>query len=241
MKSQGIFASIFALLAAMLALGTCGTAYAQGAPVYIGPGAPPPFEPPRYVRAEPLPDDVLLPQEIIGILRSTGFSPLSAPLRRGRFYVVAALHPDGEDGQVTIDAITGRLVRFVPADMVGRSMASYPSPLFAPPRRGLRPPMPLPGIATRGPAPMPAARPPSASQASGQTANAAPVSPTAAAQVPASKTSESKTSESKTASATAGAIARATDPVEVKPIFGKPAGAPPLRPMGSLPPAQGFE
>jgi hypothetical protein len=232
MKSQGIFASILAALA----LGICGAAYAQGAPVYIGPGAPPPFEPPRYVRAEPLPDDVLLPQEIIGILRSTGFSPLSAPMRRGRFYIVAALHPDGEDGQVTIDAITGRFVRFVPADMVGRSMASYPPPLFAPPRRGLRPPMPLPGIATRAPTPVPAARPPSASQPSGQTANAAPVSPTAA-QVPASKTSESKTSESKTASATA----KATDPVEVKPSFGKPAGAPALRPMGAMPPAQGFE
>ena len=130
MKSQGKFASILASLVAMLALGS-GTAYAQSPPVYIGPGAPPPFEPPRYVRAEPLPDDVLLPQEIIGILRSTGFSPLSAPLRRGRFYVVAALHPDGEDGQVTIDAITGRFVRFVPADMVGRSMASYPPPPFA--------------------------------------------------------------------------------------------------------------
>ncbi len=236
MKSQGKFASILASLVAMLALGT-GTAYAQSPPVYIGPGAPPPFEPPRYVRAEPLPDDVLLPQEIIGILRSTGFSPLSAPLRRGRFYVVAALHPDGEDGQVTIDAITGRFVRFVPADMVGRSMASYPPPPFAPPRRGLRPPMPLPGIATRAPTPVPAARPPSASQPSGQTVNAAPVSPTAAAQAPASKTTESKTSESKTASATA----KATDPVEVKPSFGKPAGAPPLRPMGSLPPAQDFE
>ena len=235
MKSQGKFASILAPLAVMLALGTCGAAYAQGAPVYIGPGAPPPFEPPRYVRAEPLPDDVLFPQEIIGILRSTGFSPLSAPVRRGRFYVVAALHPDGEDGQVTIDAITGRFVRFVPAEMVGRSLASYPSPPYAPPRRGLRPPMPLSGIATRAPTPVPAARPPSASQPSGQTTNAAP-----AAQVPAAKTSESQISENKTASA-ASVTAKAADPVEVKPSFGKPAGAPPLRPMGSLPPAQDFE
>ena len=236
MKSQGIFASILAALAAMLAFGACGAAYAQGAPIYVGPGAPPPFEPPRYVRAEPLPDDVLLPQEIIGILRSTGFSPLSAPVRRGRFYMVAALHPDGEDGQVTIDAITGRFVRFVPADMVGRSMASYPPPPYLPPRRGLRPPMPLPGVAARAPTPVPAARPRSASQTNGQTANAASASSTAPA--PAAAT---KSSESKTASASAGVTAKAADPLEVKPSFGKPAGAPALLPMGSMPPAQGFE
>ena len=136
MRSHGISAPILALLAATLALGAAGAANAQGAPVYIGPGAPPPFEPPRYVRAEPLPDDVLLPQEIVGILRSTGFSPLSAPIRRGRFYLVAALHPDGEDGQVTMDAVTGRFIRFVPADLIGRSMASYPPPTYVPPRRG---------------------------------------------------------------------------------------------------------
>ncbi len=236
MKSQGIFAPILAALAAVLAFGACGAAYAQGAPIYVGPGAPPSFEPPRYVRAEPLPDDVLLPQEIIGILRSTGFSPLSAPIRHGRFYIVAALHPDGEDGQVTIDAITGRFVRFVPADMVGRSMASYPPPPYAPPRRGLRPPMPLPGIAARAPAPMPAARPPLASRSSGETANAAPAAP---AQVPGTKASENKASENKAASAVVSA--KAPDPVEVKPNFGKPAGAPALLPTGPMPPAQGFE
>ena len=80
MKSQWNLA----LLAATLALVVAGAANAQGAPIYVGPGAPPPFEPPGYVRAEPLPDDVLLPREIVGILRSTGFSPLSAPIRRGR-------------------------------------------------------------------------------------------------------------------------------------------------------------
>jgi hypothetical protein len=229
MKSQGILA----LTAAVLALGASGVANAQGAPVYIGPGAPPMFEPPRYVRAEPLPDDALLPQEIIGILRSTGYSPLSAPVRRGRFYIVAALHPNGEDGQVTMDAMTGRFVRFVPVGLIGHSMASYPSP-FAPPRPGLRPPMPLPGIASRAPTstPMPAARPSSASQASPQTANAAPTNPTDPAQATAAKAAETKT---------VSAAANAADPVEVKPSFGKPPAGPALRPMGPMPPAQGFE
>ena len=233
MKSQRTLAPILALIAAALAPGADGAANAQGAPVYIGPGAPPLFEPPRYVRAEPLPDEVLLPQEIVGILRSTGFSPLSAPVRRGRFYVVAALHPDGEDGQVTIDAITGRFVRFVPADLIGRSMASYPPPFYVP-RRGLRPPMPLPGIATRVPTPMPAARPSSASQPNAQTANASPAN--APPQEPTAKPAESKT-----VSAASNGSAKSADPVEVKPSFGKPAGGPALRPTGPMPPAQGFE
>jgi hypothetical protein len=226
-------APILAQLAVALVLGVGGAAHAQGAPVYIGPGAPPPFEPPRYVRAEPLPDDVLLPQEIIGILRSTGFSPLSAPIRRGRFYIVAALHPDGEDGQVTIDAISGRLIRFVPADLIGRSMASYPPPTYAPPRRGvLRPPMPLPGIATRAPTPVPAARPPAASGASPQTTNAATTDQPA--QAPAAKLADSKT-------ASANTSAKSADPVEIKPSFSKPAGGPALLPIRAMPPAQGFE
>ena len=234
-KSQWMLAPILALLAATLALGAASAANAQGAPVYIGPGAPPPFEPPGYVRAEPLPDDVLLPREIVGILRSTGFAPLSAPVRRGRFYIVAALHPDGEDGQVTMDAITGRFIRFVPAELIGRSMASYPPPPYAPPRRGvLRPPMPLPGVAARAPAstPVPAARPPAASQANLQTANVAATNQPA--QTPAAKPADSTT-------ASANATANSADPVEIKPSFSKPTGGPALLPMKSMPPAQGFE
>jgi hypothetical protein len=236
MKSQRTLAPILALMASALMLGADGVAKAQGAPVYIGPGAPPPFEPPRYVRAEPLPDDVLLPQEVIGILRSTGFSALSAPIRRGRFYIVAAVHPDGEDGQVTIDAITGRFIRFVPADMIGRSMAAYPPPSYAPLRRGLRPPMPVPGIASHAPTPVPAARPLSASQTNAQTANAGSANPTAPAQA-----TKAKTAENKTANASTTVNARSADPVEVKPSFGKPTEGPALRPTGPMPPAQGFE
>jgi hypothetical protein len=216
MRSQGKFALTLALIAATLALGVGSVAHAQGAPVYVGPGAPPPFEPPGYIRAEPLPEYGLLPREVVGILRSTGFSPLSPPLRRGRFYLVAVIDPNGEDGQVTIDAISGRFVRFVPADLIGRSMASYPAPPYAPPRRsGPRPPMPLPGVASRGAtsAPIPAARPQAAPQANAQTANAG----------------------------TTGPSARSAEPVEVKPSFGKPAGGPELLPTRPMPPAQGFE
>jgi hypothetical protein len=215
MRSQGKLAPTLTLIAATLALGVGSVAYAQGAPVYLGPAAPPPFEPPGYIRAEPLPDDGLLPREVIGILRSTGFSPLSPPIRRGRLYLVAVIDPNGEDGQVTIDAISGRFVRFVPADLIGRSMASYPAPPYAPRRTGPRPPLPLPGIASRGAtsAPMPAARPQAAPQPNAQTANAGTASPSV----------------------------KSAEPVEIKPSFGKPAGGPALLPLQPAPPAQGFD
>ena len=44
------------------------------------------------------------PYEVAAILRSTGFLPLGGPVRRGGFYVVAAVHPRGEEGRVVIDA-----------------------------------------------------------------------------------------------------------------------------------------
>jgi len=207
---------ILALITAIHALGAGSIAYAQGAPVYVRPGAPPPYEPPGYIRAEPLQDDALLPREVVGILRSTGFSLLSPPLRRGRFYQVAVIDPNGEDGQVTLDALSGRLVRFVPTEMVGRSMASYPPPPYAPPRRsGPRPPMPLPGVASHAPtsAPIPAARPPAAPPANAQTASAGPAS----------------------------ASAKSDEPVEIKPSFGKPIGGPALLPTKPMPPAQGLD
>jgi hypothetical protein len=245
MKGQGILA----LVSAAFVLGGAGASQAQGlppqglspvygAPVYQAqaatPGAPAVIAPPREVRSEPLPDDnVLLPQEIIGILRSTGFSPLSAPVRRGRFYVVAALHPDGEDGRVTMDAISGRFIRFVPADMIGGSMAAYPPPPFARPPRGLRPPLPLPNVVSRTP-PIPATRPsaaPTTRPDSGGSA-AAPADPPA--QADANKTTETRTADVKTVDT------KPAEPVETRQRFGKPAG-PQLLPTQAMPPAQGFE
>ena len=216
MRSQGILA----LIAALVAFGVGGIAHAQGMPVYVGPGAPPPYEPPGYIRAQPLPDDALLPREVIGILRSTGFSPLSPPLRRGRVYQVAVIDPYGEDGQVTIDAISGRLVRFVPTELIGRSMASYPPPPYAPPRRaGPRPPMPLPGVVSRGGRHPLRYRPASCATAGcAQAANAQTAS--------AGTTSSSATS---------------AEPVEIKPSFGKPADGPALLPTQPMPPAQGLD
>jgi hypothetical protein len=208
-----------ALVTATVAFGCAGLCHAQGLPppyappVYAAPVAPPPIAPPRYETAPY--DDALLPQEVVGILRSTGFSPLSFPVRRGRFYVVAALHPDGESGRVTMDAITGRFVRFVPGDAFGGSLAAYPRPTFSAPR-GLRPPLPLPNVAART-TPLPATRPAVAPAA------------TPAAKPDAGKTAENKSATDKTA-----------QPVEIKRIFAPPSGTK-LLPTQPMPPAQGFD
>jgi len=194
MKAQGILA----LVALTIGFGQSAPVFAQalppmaGPPVYDAQGAYP-VGPPRYAsRFGSLYDDALLPQEIVGILESTGYSPLGLPIRHGRFYVVSVLHPNGDDGRVTLDAFSGRFVRFVPADQVGairdESVAVYPPPppaaaprpVMPPPAaQGLRPPAPLPKIASRVPAttPIPAPKPASLAKQSGEQAPAAAVPP----------------------------------------------------------------
>jgi len=215
---------ILAFVTATLSLGVAHIAHAQGLPppyppappVYAAPVAPLPVGPSRDVRAEPWADnEALLPQEIIGILRSTGFSPLSYPERRGRFYVLAAVRLDGESGRVTMDAMTGRFVRFVPGDGIGGSMAAYPRPTITAPR-GLRPPLPLPNVSSRI-----RSRP--------ATRLATPPS-----EPPATKADAGKTAENK-----AGAE-KSEQPVEIKKTFIAPAG-PKLLPTQPMPPAQGLE
>jgi hypothetical protein len=77
-------------------------------------GAPPPAAPPVYAPygGEP---GLLAPQQVYGILRDNGFSPLGVPHQRGFVYTIAALDRNGEDGRVLIDARNGRIIRFVPA------------------------------------------------------------------------------------------------------------------------------
>ena len=131
--------------------------------------------------------------EVVGVLRSTGFLPLGAPSRRGRFYVIAAIHPNGDDGRVTIDALTGRFVRFIPADMLAQG-ARYeedvyyedqrmpPPPLSASPRAP-RPPASVPKVASRAtPAPTVTPKPRPATAAG---VSAAQTATTAAADSPA--------------------------------------------------------
>jgi hypothetical protein len=124
---------------------------------YGGRVAPPP---PYYA-----PDDESMPSyEVAAILRSRGFLPLGGPTRRGGYYVVAAVHPRGEEVRVVIDAYTGRVVRFVPASEISGSRGGdemvlvYQGPTFPPPDAARHAPPPV--VAARhAPPPVVAARP----------------------------------------------------------------------------------
>src|SRR3984893_9418096 len=59
------------------------------------------------------------PQEVYAVLRENGFSPLGIPHQRGFVYTISVMDRAGEDGHLTIDARTGRILRFVPADRWG--------------------------------------------------------------------------------------------------------------------------
>lgn len=78
----------------------------------------------------------LPPFEILGIVRSNGLRPLSPPIRRGRFYVVRAMAPGGDDVRVLLDAGSGRIFSVAPIDDVppGHSAASAygPEPGYGP-------------------------------------------------------------------------------------------------------------
>jgi hypothetical protein len=116
---------------------------------------------------------MLPPDQVMSVLRSGGFSPLGRVTQRGWIYTVAALDRSGEDGRLIIDARTGQIIRFIPAQAVDeRLMAAY-GPPGPPPvayagyenRRGSlldlrhapRPPVSVPKAASR-PAPKTANR-----------------------------------------------------------------------------------
>jgi hypothetical protein len=125
--------------------------------------------PPPYVYA---PDPAMPSYEVAAILRSRGFLPMSGPVRRGDYYIVTAMHENGERGRVVINAFSGRFIEFVPASQVavapGRDdmVLVYQGPTFPPPSVGrvAPPPAPVARGVPRPPAPIPrvASRPPSA-------------------------------------------------------------------------------
>jgi hypothetical protein len=223
MTTQGIVPiTALSVGAAFVGLMLGGAAQAQllppmAGPVYESYGAYPPPPPPMIGGATIVYDDVLLPQEVAGILASTGYRPLGAPVRHGRFYVVRVLHPNGGDGRVTLDAMTGRLVRFVPA---GQSpQGGVVASAFPPPPRGLRPPMPL----TRQ-GPVPASKPAFASR------SAAPSATPPAATTPATPAATT------TAAASPPPATQAPSP---KPADQKPVVQ--LQPTQPMPPVQSLE
>jgi hypothetical protein len=116
-----------------LGLMAAGTASAQGI-YYYGPGFYGRYYPtPRYAPGLP-------PGQIDRIVRSAGYAPLSAPVRRGPNYVVPAV---GRQGQVRVivDAYAGDIVGVRP--MVAAAPYGEP-PVPHDPRLGNVPPQNVP-------------------------------------------------------------------------------------------------
>src|SRR3984957_12574031 len=65
---------------------------------------------------------LLPPQEVYAVVRDNGFSPLGIPRQRGFVYTIAVIDRGGDDGRLVIDARNGRILRFMPADMMGDNL-----------------------------------------------------------------------------------------------------------------------
>jgi len=142
---------------------------------------------------------LLPPMEVYTVVREAGFSPLGIPQQRGVVYTISVIDRGGDDGKLVIDARTGRIIRFMPADRMGDNFndelnvtygAPGPLPAIATVRGVPRPPRSIPHVASRT-VPVPkasplAARPAPAQQPAQQAAAVAkpaetpPVPPAAA-------------------------------------------------------------
>lgn len=188
----------------------------------LPPAPPPPYgEPAPYAPAPYGYEPALMPpHEVYAVLRENGFLPLGIPSRRGYVYEISAMDPDGEDGQLVIDGRNGQIIRFTPAYWMGRTrgseltgaygaQAALPPPILV--RAGLRPPAPIPHVASPHVAsravPLPAPKP-------AETAAAQP-QPHVSAATP--------------APATIGTVGEAKPPQPV------------IRPTQDMPPVQGLE
>jgi hypothetical protein len=180
---------------------------------------------------------LLPPQEVYNIVRESRFSPLGIPHQRGFVYMISVIDRGGEDGRLVIDARTGRILRFMPADRMGDNFNDDPTvgygPAGPPPppidtfRGGPRSQTSVPHLASRTPAvPMPRAAPPHAG------AGPKPAAPVAAAPAP-EPPQQSAAVQAKPADAPPPAAAPAA--VEVKPA------APPIQPTQEMPKAQGLD
>ena len=120
---------------------------------------------PRYYGPTLLP-----PQEVYTVVRDSGFSPLGVPQQRGFVYTISVIDRSGDDGRLVIDARTGRIIRFMPADLMGDNLnedltVTYGPVGLLPPishvRGTPRPPRSIPRVANRTPPlPMPKPQPP---------------------------------------------------------------------------------
>jgi hypothetical protein len=117
---------------------------------------------------------LLPPREVYTVVRDSGFSPLGVPQQRGLVYTIAVIDRGGDDGRLVIDARTGRIIRFLPANRMGDNFnddltVTY-GPVGPPPisnvpisHRGVpRPPASIPHVASRTPSSVPLPKAPPA-------------------------------------------------------------------------------
>jgi hypothetical protein len=107
---------------------------------------------------------LLPPAEVYTVVRESGFSPLGIPQQRGLVYTISVIDRGGDDGKLVIDARTGRILRFMPANRMGDNLNDdlnitygVPGPMTTI-RGAPRPPRPIPHVASRT-VPMPKASP----------------------------------------------------------------------------------
>jgi hypothetical protein len=79
-----------------------------------------------------LSDPALPPYEIMSIVRSTGLTPLTRPMRRGPYYVLVAVDRVGRQMRVVVDAQLGDIVNLRPALAVGSYGAELGRPVAMP-------------------------------------------------------------------------------------------------------------
>jgi hypothetical protein len=63
----------------------------------------------------PMPDTALPPYEVMSIVRSTGLTPMTRPMRRGPYYILVAVDRFGRQLRVVVDAQLGDVVNLRPA------------------------------------------------------------------------------------------------------------------------------
>ena len=217
------------VVAAELALAATGAQAQLPAPHYTaisdvsGPyAAMPPEAPVAHHGYGPT---LLPPMEVYTVVREAGFSPLGIPQQRGFVYTISVIDRGGDDGKLVIDARTGRIIRFMPADRMGDNLnddlnITYGAPGPLPPTtnvRGVpRPPRSIPHVASRT-VPVPKASPLAARPAPEPAQQSAAVQP---------KPAETQAAPPPAAAPTVG---------QAKP------SAPVIQPTQEMPAAQGLE
>jgi hypothetical protein len=188
----------------------------------VGPMGTMPPEAPRYGQY------LLPPPEVDSIVRESGFSPLGIPHLRGVVYTLSVLDRGGDDGRLVVDARTGRIISFMPANRLSDDLNEDLMDNFGPSGPPLRPDMGVP----RPPAGVPhvfASRTISVplSKAPPRSGEAKPL-----AAKPAPMRAQLSAVPAKAADAPAAA---APAPVEAKPA------APLIRPTQPIPEVQGLD